>query len=269
MAAREMSAAATAFGAIAGDFDARFGAWRSVAAQRRAIRTALLTAFPEGSRLIEIGGGTGEDALWLARHGRRVLMTDPSPEMVRVAGAKFEGTLANAALASAERLPSADGREFDGAYSIFAALNCVADLPQFGRELAGLLPHGSQALLVTFGTFCPGEWLVEAVRGRPRNMLRRFQRKPVMATLGGQRFAVHYHRRADLEGALSPWFELEARQGIGVFVPPSAAEPWISGHPRLLRALETLDRRLSRPLAPLGDHILYRFRRTDRPVAEP
>jgi hypothetical protein len=52
--------------------------------------------------------------------------------------------------------------------------------------------------------------------------------------------------------------------GVGVFVPPSAAEPWISRHPRLLSVLERLDSRLSAPLAALGDHVLYRFvRRAD------
>jgi hypothetical protein len=60
----------------------------------------------------------------------------------------------------------------------------------------------------------------------------------------------------------APWFKFESRQGIGIFVPPSAAEPWISGHPRLLAILEKLDRVVTRPLAPLGDHILYRFERT-------
>ena len=73
---------------------------------------------------------------------------------------------------------------------------------------------------------------------------------------------MRYHRRRDLERMLSPWFRLEARRGIGIFVPPSAAEPWISSHPRLLRSLEALDRSVSRPLASLGDHILYRFVRT-------
>jgi len=47
-----------------------------------------------------------------------------------------------------------------------------------------------------------------------------------------------------------------------VTVPPSAAEPWISHQPRLLGAMETIDRVLSRPLALLGDHVLYQFRRT-------
>ena len=47
------------------------------------------------------------------------------------------------------------------------------------------------------------------------------------------------------------------------FVPPSAAEPWISRHPALVRTLERMDRALSRPLAPFGDHVLYWFERTD------
>jgi hypothetical protein len=62
--------------------------------------------------------------------------------------------------------------------------------------------------------------------------------------------------------AFAPWFVLEKRLGIGVTVPPSAAEPWISQWPRLLDAMEMLDRKLARPLAALGDHVLYQFRRT-------
>ena len=38
----------------------------SVAAQRRSVRRELLGAFPPGARLLELGGGTGEDALFLA-----------------------------------------------------------------------------------------------------------------------------------------------------------------------------------------------------------
>ena len=45
-------------------------------------------------------------------------------------------------------------------------------------------------------------------------------------------------------------------------MPPSAAEPWISERPRLLTAMEALDRVLARPLAGLGDHVLYQLRRT-------
>jgi hypothetical protein len=104
--------------------------------------------------------------------------------------------------------------------------------------------------------------LVETLRWRPGNALRRFSRGNVRARLNGREFNVRYHRQADLERMLSPCFRLQSRRGIGIFVPPSAAEPWISRHARLLGALEKLDRIAARPLAVLGDHILYRFERT-------
>ena len=270
MTISELPAAALAFDAIADGFDGRFGPWLSVAAQRRAVRTALTEAFPVGSRLFEIGGGTGEDALWLAERGREVLLTDASPAMVRVATTKFGGRPgARAEVAPAEDLEAFAARwelmgeaAFDGAYSNFAALNCVSDLAPFARGLARLLRPGAPALLVIFGGFCPGEMLVEGLRGRPRNMFRRLARDDVPARLSGRAFTVRYHRAADIARAMSPWFEPTGRKGVGVFVPPSAAEPWISRHPNLLGALEAADRVLSRPLAVLGDHILYRFVRT-------
>jgi hypothetical protein len=54
---------------------------------------------------------------------------------------------------------------------------------------------------------------------------------------------------------------LRSRKAVGLFVPPSAAEPWISRHPRLLRAMEAADRVLGKRLPSLGDHVLYTFER--------
>ena len=261
-----LAPAAAAFDAIAEAFDERFGPWLSVAAQRRAVRSALRNAFPPGARVIEIGGGTGEDALWLMARGRQVLLTDVSPLMVRLAAAKFAAHPgAQAEICAAEALASLVGRvaaPFDGAFSNFAALNCVSDLAPFASGLAKLLRPGAPVLLVVFGRICPGEWLVEVLRGRPKNAFRRIAAGDRPARLGGREFSVRYHRRREIERAMAPWFRPDGRQGVGVFVPPSAAEPWISGHQLLLGALEALDRALAEPLASLGDHVLYRFVRS-------
>lgn len=263
MAAAELSPAARAFDAVAGRFDDRFGPWLSVAAQRRAVRTALANAFPSGSRLIEIGGGTGDDALWLMERGREVLLTDASPEMIRVANRKLGGRAKDQAkVASADEIANVAEGLFSGAYSNFAALNCIGDLQPFAAGLARVLRPGASAILVIFGTFCPGEMVVEALRGRPRNMFRRLARGDVPARLDGHDFTVRYHRSAELQRAMAPWFDLQSRRGIGIFVPPSAAEPWISRHPKLLATLEKLDRATSSTFATFGDHILYRFVRT-------
>ena len=232
-----LSPAARAFDGIASSFDERFGQWQSVAAQRRAVRAELAHAFKPGSRVLEIGGGTGEDAMWLRNAGCDVVLTDVSPAMVREAQAKFAGTRGLSALvAGAEDLRKIEPG-FDGAFSNFAALNCLESLEPFAQGLSRLVKPGGSALLVLFGTFCPGEWVVEGLRGRPQNMFRRMSRRPAGAKLGGECFAVRYFGSREVKAAMAPWFDYAGRRGIGVFVPPSAAEPWISRHPRLLGAL--------------------------------
>ena len=51
--AAALSPALEAFDAVAARFDVRFGAWRSVAAQRRAVRRALGAAFPRGAQVLD------------------------------------------------------------------------------------------------------------------------------------------------------------------------------------------------------------------------
>lgn len=259
--------AALAFDAVAPAFDSRFGAWSSVAAQRRAVRAALLRRFSSGGHLLEIGGGTGEDAAFLAERGFNVLLTDPSPTMVKLAAEKLAPLGASAEItdgeemeAFAQRYLAARRPLFDGVFSNFAPLNCVIDLEPVARGLAMLLKPGAAAMLVLFGTCCPGEMVVETLRGRPRQAFRRRKHGAVSARLAQCQFQVIYHRRSEVERAFAPWFTLEKRIGIGVAVPPSAAEPWISNHPRLLTTMERLDRVMASPLASLGDHVLYQFR---------
>jgi ubiquinone/menaquinone biosynthesis C-methylase UbiE len=260
---------ALAFDSIAESFDARYGEWRSVAAQRRAVRARLLAAFPAGARVLEVGGGTGEDAHWLARRGREVLMTDASPAMVQVAERKLSAVeSASARVAAAEELDRIEEGGFDGAFSNFAALNCVTELGRFARGVARKLRPGAPLLLVVFGPLPPGEVAVQLARGDARAAFRRLSRGPVAARLGGREFCVRYHRSGEIARALAPWFRRVERRGIGVFVPPSAAEPWISRHPRLLDVLERADRVASRPLALLGDHVLHHLERTTESAPE-
>ncbi|HEX6750387.1 MAG TPA: class I SAM-dependent methyltransferase [Longimicrobium sp.] len=275
METRALPPAAAAFDTVAPKFDERFGAWLSVAAQRRAVRRELLRAFPAGARVLELGGGTGEDASYLADHGRSVHLTDASPAMVEIAARKLAG---RAAPATAEVCPAeemealAAAREaagevpFDGAFSNFAALNCVTDLRPVARGLARLLRPGAPALLVLFGPFPPGEIVTETILGRPRAGFRRLSRGEVAARLGGREFTVRYHRPREIARAFAPWFRRRRTRGIGVFVPPSAAEPWISRHPHLLSFLEMMDRAVEAPLALLGDHVLFHLERTDAPA---
>jgi hypothetical protein len=129
------------------------------------------------------------------------------------------------------------------------------------RGLARLVRPGGQIILVVFGIMPPGEWLVQLARRSPRAAVRRSARGDVPARLGGNAFVVRYHRGRDIRRAFAPWFAPVKTVGIGVFVPPSASEPWMSRWPKLVGLLERLDRVAARPLAALGDHVLFQFER--------
>ena len=264
--------AVTAFDAVAPIFDERFGSWSSVAAQRRAVRRHLLQRFPRGSQVLELGGGTGEDALFLAGQGRRVLVTDGSANMVQIVRQKAQAAGLSRGIETRrvvlEELEefAREGHSFDGAFSNFAALNCMADLSPCARGLAHMLPAGAHALLVVFGPCCPGEIVVQLTRGDRQAAFRRLAGGAVPARLGGRNFTVQYPTPAAIARMFAPWFRIVRTRGIGVFVPPSAAEPMISRYPRLLRALEGLDRLAAAPLAWLGDHVLLDFERSTEPA---
>ena len=77
---------AQAFDVIAPGYDAAYGPQANrVMAWMRAENLALLEAtFAVGAHLLEIGCGTGEEAIHLAGHGRTVLATDISPARVAI-----------------------------------------------------------------------------------------------------------------------------------------------------------------------------------------
>lgn len=267
--------AVQAFGQVAATFDERFGGWLSVAAQRRAVQRRLERTFRPGDSVLELGGGTGEDALYLAQRGVRILLTDGSPDMVSRAAEKVHraglaGAVATRQLvleeldAFVDEWTAARQPCFDGAFSNFAALNCVADLGGVARGLAALLHPGAPAVLVVFGTLPVGEILLHLLKGDPATAFRRLARGDVPARLAGRGFTVRYPGTRTIAAAFAPYFRLVRRRGIGIFVPPSAAEPAISRWPRLVRLLELLDRAAGAPLASFGDHVLLHFVRTDQ-----
>jgi hypothetical protein len=196
-------------------------------------------------------------------------MVERTRSKARAAGIDGRVTAERVAL---EELPSwasarAGAPLFDGAFSNFASLNCVTDHADVARGLARVLPAGAHALLVVFGPASPGEVAVLLARGRFRAAFRRFSRVPAFARLAGESFSVTYPSPRALAAAFAPWFVLEGTMGVGLFVPPSSAEPFVSRVPLAVAAGEALDRIFARPLAFLADHVLLDFTRTDAEVA--
>jgi SAM-dependent methyltransferase len=266
-AVAQPQAAALAFDRMAKNYDEVFTRSMIGRAQRDAVWSVATEVFPRGSHVLELNCGTGEDALFLARNGISVTACDASTEMLDVASSRLRNEAPNAHI-SFNLLPTERLRElkpattFDGAFSNFSGLNCVADLEQTAADLATLLSLHSPLLLCLSTRFCLWEMLWYTFRGEFSKAFRRWSGHAT-AKSGEVTINVYYPTVRKLERLFWPFFRLRSITGIGVTVPPSYVEPWIRNHPRLLNSMRTIDKTIS-PLPVfriLGDHMLLHFER--------
>ena len=100
--------------------------------QREAVWREVDSLFQPGDRVLELGCGTGEDAVRLAGAGVHVHATDISPRMVDITSGRAADRITTEVLAI-EDLARLAGR-YDGAIANFGVLNCVSDLrEEIGR----------------------------------------------------------------------------------------------------------------------------------------
>ena len=153
--------------------------------------------FTPGMHVLELGCGTGEDAVWNARRGVRVTATDASPAMLaetrrKVAAAGVEAMVDVRPLDffDAERweLPP---NHFDGVYSNYGALNCIGDWRAIGASLTQAVRPGGIVGLCVIGRWCPWEMAWHGVHGHLRTAFRRVSGKAI-AHLDGKYFPVYY-----------------------------------------------------------------------------
>jgi SAM-dependent methyltransferase len=259
---------AAPFDAVAGAYDQRFTHSAIGQAQRASVWRELRHAFAPGSRILELGCGTGVDACFLAERGVEVLACDSSAEMIRVAERRVRDRRAGSVelrVLAAENIAELPAQSLlDGAFSNFGALNCLEDLGQLAADLAPLLRPGATVLFCLMGPFCAWEVLWYLSRGQGRKAFRRQSRAGLTARLApGALLAVHYPTVGLLARAFAPQFRLIGWKGVGVAVPPSYMESWAARFPRLLQWAARVDVVLERcpGIRILSDHILLQFER--------
>jgi SAM-dependent methyltransferase len=153
---------------------------------------------------------------------------------------------------------------FDGAFSNFSGLNCVADLQPVARNLARLVKPGGRVLICVWSRVCVVELAWFLLHGQVGKAVRRLSGKAA-ARVGELTLEVSYPTVRTVRRLFSPWFRLQSRSAVGLFVPPSYLEPWARRHDKLFARLEKLDQIFSclPILRVTGDHVLLEFVRWD------
>lgn len=235
---------------------------------RGRVHERLSAHFNAGDHVLEIGCGTGEDALFLARRGVRVTATDASASMLDIAQAKTgANSLVEFAALDIAHLPQT-GFEglYDGAFADFGPLNCIADWRLLATWLAGRVKPGGTVAFGIMAPFCLWEMLWHSLHFDFKTAFRRLRHDTTFTPAGDDQTAVHitYPTVKRLTRDFAPHFERTHLSPLGIALPPSDAFGFIEKRPQLLRILLRLEKQLAQysRFAMLADHYWIEFQRS-------
>jgi ubiquinone/menaquinone biosynthesis C-methylase UbiE len=256
---------ATPFDELAADYDTAFTRTALGSTLRELVWDRFDVLFHSGQRVLELGCGTGEDAVWLAHAGLHVVATDPSQRMLEIARTKALAQGCEDRIefqcARMEDVPHLmQGETFSGIVSNFGALNCVHDVPALASGLAELCEPEAHVLLVVMGRHVPWEWAWYGARGEGRKAVRRLWRKGTE----WRGLTISYPTPRKLSAQLAPHFQVTRIAPLGCVLPPSYASGWLHRSPRTFEVLQQLERiaRHSSTLAWIADHFIVEARHT-------
>lgn len=257
-----------AFDSVSADYDGPRGNNELIQDMRLEMWRWLDRELAPQSRILDLGCGTGLDAVRMAKLGHRVTATDYSPGMAARTRdrAEREGVADRLEVhpIGAHELARIEGRScFDGAYSDLGPLNCVPDPAPMARECARLLRPGGALVFTLIGRICPWEIAHYVARGRWGRAAVRFRRGLVAVGMNGRTVWTRYYTPRALYRAFAESFELVHYRGLCVFAPPPYLTSVRERHPQAYERLWRLDRLAAGwPIVrSIGDHFLIVMRR--------
>jgi SAM-dependent methyltransferase len=251
-----------AFDSVAADYDGPRGNNALIQRMRETIWHTLERTFAPAARLLDLGCGTGLDAVHLARLGYAVVATDWSPRMVertraRAAAARLADrvTVVHVGIHELDRFQAG---LFDGIYSNFGPLNCAPDLAAVSRACAAQLKPGGTLVFSVIGRVCPWEFAYYTLRGRHERARVRGRRGMVPVGMNKHTIWSFYYTPREFYRSFASEFSLTDYQGLSVLLPPPYLVELYERHRSLFGLLGRLDDLLGGwpLLRNIGDHFL-------------
>jgi len=220
--------------------------------------------------LLEIGCGTGSEAIEISRRVAGVVATDISPEMIsllerKIEARKLHGKVSTARLGASE-ISLAAGHLPDGrtrvAYSFNGALNCEPNIAQVPEELSRVIEDGGYFVCSIRNSLCLTEAVVHGAVLQFDRMAPR-KKQPIMVSVGGTDIPSYYYRPSRFAEFFSPYFRVKRMIGLPTILPPAYLSDLYFSARRVLSIAERAEKALAGlfPFNRFGDQTLFVFQK--------
>jgi ubiquinone/menaquinone biosynthesis C-methylase UbiE len=249
---------------LADTYDERFNHRYINQYMRKISQECLVKYFNNSSHLLEIGCGTGDEAIFFAKKNKKITAIDISPKMIEIAKSKAlkENIEKNVDFYAVpvEKLKSIPNIKYDGVYSSFGTLNLVSNLTVLAKTLKNVMLPSSYFIASVMNKYCLFEIFFFLIQGKLRQAFRRISKEFVPVRINPEIHSLncYYYSPTYFYYHFRKYFSLIEFYALPLLI----QAPYIDSVPvfvrKLLYKMLFLDKKLSKinPFNRFGDHFI-------------
>jgi len=233
------------FDSAAAEYDADFTFSEIGKLQRKRVYHWLnkISFFKEPKRVFEVNCGTGYDAQLFTDLGHKVIATDGSEKMVKVAQKRNPNLKIYLRNFIDISIDDNVGNS-EVVFSNFGGLNCLSEdqLSSFFNELAKHQKKGDTFVSVIMPNHCFVADGYHLLKGKFNQIGRRNRKEFLEVEVNGESIRTYYHHPTTVANLLCSNYQIILKKPVAIFLPPSYMELFFKRNNWLLKGLYFLER---------------------------